>query len=78
MVYEPQFQNVVEKVRQLSHVQALEMMTILIQQLQKTAPVNQKASLLDFAGIAPNLLEGQDAQTWVNEIREKEWNRDFH
>lgn len=78
MVYEPQFQSMTEKIRHLSHAQALEIMAILAQQLQKTAPISQSTSLLDFAGIAPNLLEGQDAQTWVTEIRGKEWERDFH
>ena len=75
MVYEPQFQNLAKKVRQLSHQQALEMMAILTQQLQRTAPLNKQTSWLDFAGIAPNLLDGQDAQTWINELRETEWEK---
>lgn len=29
-----------------------------------------KHKLSEFRGIAPNLLQGQDAQEWVNELRE--------
>jgi hypothetical protein len=77
MVYEPQFQNIVQQVKQFSYEQTEEMMRILAQQLRKVEPENEKKSLLNLAGIAPNLLEGQDAQEWVNEVR-KEWERDFH
>jgi hypothetical protein len=81
MVYEPQFQNIVQQVKQFSQEQTKEMMRILAQQLRKVEPEDAedeiKSSWLNLAGIAPNLLEGQDAQEWVNEVR-KEWERDFH
>ena len=81
MVYEPQFQNIVQQVKQFSYEQAEEMMRILDQQLRRTehedAEDEKKSSWLNLAGIAPNLLEGQDVQEWVNEVR-KEWERDFH
>ncbi|MEC4893677.1 MAG: hypothetical protein SAL07_24240 [Oscillatoria sp. PMC 1051.18] len=38
---------------------------------KKSNPKRQR-SLQEFRGIAPNLLEGQDAQEWVNQLRD-EW-----
>ena len=31
----------------------------------------------EMIGLAPNLLEGQDAQEWVNQLRDEEWERDW-
>jgi len=44
----------------------------LVQYIQNYADQESEQSLKDFKGIAPNLLDGQDAQYWVNQQR-NEW-----
>jgi len=42
---------------------------ILVQYLEEHADQKSERSLKEFKGIAPKLLEGQDAQNWVNQQR---------
>jgi len=44
----------------------------LIEYIKDYADQESERSLLDFKGISPHLLEGQDAQDWVNQQR-NEW-----
>lgn len=44
----------------------------LLQYIAETKNKKRRRSLQDFRGIAPNLLEGQDAQEWVSQMR-GEW-----
>ena len=44
----------------------------LVQYIQNYADQESERSLKDFKGIAPNLIDGQDAQDWVNQQR-NEW-----
>ncbi|MCP4421580.1 MAG: hypothetical protein GY805_33630 [Chloroflexi bacterium] len=73
-------QAILAEIPALSHNETLELIAYLAQYAQRTASPKQasKYSWRDIAGIAPNLLEGQDAQDWVNKIRTEEWERDIH
>ena len=44
----------------------------LVQYIQNYADQESERSLKDFKGIAPNLIDGQDAQDWLNQQR-NEW-----
>ncbi|MEC4807434.1 MAG: hypothetical protein SAJ72_24655 [Jaaginema sp. PMC 1080.18] len=44
----------------------------LLQYIAETKNKKRERSLQEFRGIAPNLLEGQDAQEWVSQMRD-EW-----
>jgi len=44
----------------------------LLQYIAETKNKKRQRSLQEFRGIAPNLLEGQDAQEWVSQMRD-EW-----
>ncbi|NET91134.1 MAG: hypothetical protein F6K45_24095 [Kamptonema sp. SIO1D9] len=41
----------------------------LLQYISETKNTECRRPLQDFRGIAPNLLEGQDAQEWVSQMR---------
>lgn len=47
-----------------------------VYRVKKQQQNKPKRKLSDFYGIAPNLLGGQDAQEWVNELRQ-EWQLGF-
>jgi len=44
----------------------------LLQYIAETKNTECRRPLQEFRGIAPNLLEGQDAQEWVSQMRD-EW-----
>jgi hypothetical protein len=44
----------------------------LVQYIEDCEDQESDRSLLEFKGISPDLLEGQDAQNWVNQQR-NEW-----
>ncbi len=65
----------------LSQTEMLELIAYLAQYAQQTTVLKEPApdySWQDIAGIAPGLLEGMDAQEWINKIRTEEWDRDVH
>ena len=69
----PLLQEVLKQAEQLTPEDRRE----LIRQISyglTNLPVSEKPKhrLSEFRGIAPNLLQGKDAQDWVNELRE-EW-----
>jgi hypothetical protein len=68
----PLLEQVLENLEQLTPEEQLEVMNQAKQHLQRRETKTQKRKLSEFRGIAPNLLEGQDAQAWVNELR-GEW-----
>jgi hypothetical protein len=68
----PLLEQVLQNLEQLTPEEQLEVMNQAKQHLQRRETKNQKRKLSEFRGIAPNLLEGQDAQAWVNELR-SEW-----
>ncbi|MGG6268405.1 hypothetical protein ACQ4M3_19590 [Leptolyngbya sp. AN03gr2] len=64
----------------MPHEARLELISRLADQMRlQTAPVSsQKHRVSEFRGTAQNLMEGMDAQIWVNQLRD-EWNdRDVH
>ena len=67
-------QRILQTVPQLSQAEMLELIAYLAQKAQQTATSQPTYYWQDIAGIAPNLLEGQDAQAWVNQVRQ-EWHR---
>jgi hypothetical protein len=67
--------KILQAVPQLSQSEKLELIAYLAQQAQQTAVPAPTYYWRDIAGIAPNLLAGQDAQEWVNQTRQ-EWDRE--
>lgn len=78
---EPRLQTIMDEASSLSQTEMLELIAYLAQRAQHTAVLKEPSpeySWQDIAGIAPDLLEGMDAQEWVNKIRKEGWDRDFH
>ena len=67
--------KILQAVPQLSQSEKLELIVYLAQDAKQTAVPATTYYWRDIAGIAPNLLEGQDAQEWVNQTRQ-EWDRE--
>lgn len=61
--------EILQMVTQLSQSEKLELIVYLAQDAKQTAVSATTYYWRDIAGIAPNLLEGQDAQEWVNQSR---------
>jgi hypothetical protein len=70
----PQLQQVLHEIEQLTKDEQLEVISHTTEQLKCRAGVKSqiKRSWRELRGIAPNLLDGKDAQQWVNELR-NEW-----
>jgi hypothetical protein len=67
--------DILQTVPRLTHTELLELIAYLTQQAQQTGDSEKPYYWREIAGIAPGLLGGQDAQEWVNQVRQ-EWNRD--
>jgi hypothetical protein len=69
----PLLQQVLQEIDQLNPVEQMEVMGYLVERAkQYVAPAKSQRSVGEFAGIAPNLLDGMDAQDWVSQLR-GEW-----
>ena len=69
----PLLQTILKQVEQLSYQERLELIQQVAEQMKSCpAEPKRKHKISEFRGIAPNLLEGRDAQDWVNELR-SEW-----
>jgi hypothetical protein len=70
----PLLQEILNQVKQLPVGDRQELIRQLSEEIHDhtTAPPQPKRSWRELRGIAPNLLNGQDAQEWVNELR-SEW-----
>ncbi|MCT7956733.1 hypothetical protein [Laspinema palackyanum] len=68
----PLLAQVLREIEQLSPEEQLQVISHATEQLKRQTVKPKKHKLSEFRGIAPNLLEGQDAQDWVNEGR-GEW-----
>lgn len=72
----PLLAKVLEEINQLAPSEQMQVMEHLVsrvrQHVEAEAPAVQSRKLSDFMGVLPNLLEGQDAQTVVNQLR-GEW-----
>ncbi|MGL5939545.1 MAG: hypothetical protein ACRC2S_04035 [Waterburya sp.] len=65
-------QELLRKAEQLSPEEQVQLIEHLVHRIKRQQQNKPKRKLSDFYGIAPNLLGGQDAQEWVNELRQ-EW-----
>jgi pyoverdine/dityrosine biosynthesis protein Dit1 len=63
--------KILQAVPQLSQSEKLELIVYLAQDAKQTAVPATTHYWRDIAGIAPNLLEGHDAQEWVNQARQE-------
>jgi hypothetical protein len=73
----PQLQQVLIDIDRLSsaeQIQVIEHINAKNPEIVSTIPAKTSKSWRDLAGIAPNLLDGEDAQEWVNRER-NEWSQ---
>jgi hypothetical protein len=73
----PQLQQILIEIDRLSsaeQIQVIEHINAKIPEVVSTTPTKKSKSWQDLAGIAPNLLDGEDAQAWVNRER-NEWSQ---
>ena len=73
----PQLQQVLAEIDRLSsteQIQVIEHITVNLKEVVPTTQLSKSKSWRDLAGIAPNLLSGEDAQAWVNRER-NEWSQ---
>ncbi len=70
----PLLQQVLQEIEQLTPEEQLEVISHAAEQLKRRTALQtqSKRSWRELRGIAPNLLGGQDAQEWVNQLR-REW-----
>jgi hypothetical protein len=69
----PLLQQILQEIDQLTPTEQMEVMGYLAERAKQYAtPASPKRKISEFAGIAPNLLGGVDAQAWVNQLR-TEW-----
>lgn len=66
----PRLQQVLAEIAQLTPEERSQLIE-QVHQMQLIEPRSKK-SWQDLEGIAPNLLQGEDAQIWVNQLRD-EW-----
>jgi hypothetical protein len=72
-----QLQQVLAEIDRLSsteQIQVIEHITVNLKEVVPTTQPLKSKSWRDLAGIAPNLLSGEDAQAWVNRER-NEWSQ---
>lgn len=76
----PQLLAVMREVDRLSQTERLQLIAYLAHQAHQVESPSALTTMTwqQLAGIAPNLLEGQDAQEWVNDLRSTEWERDLN
>jgi hypothetical protein len=69
-----QLETVFRQALKLSPLEQLELIERLSSQasIQSEVGVKPKRNVIDFYGVAPNLLSGVDAQVWVSQFRD-EW-----
>ena len=73
----PQLQQILIDIDRLSsteQIQVIEHITAKLREVVSLTPSKQTKSWRDLAGIAPDLLNGEDAQEWVNRER-NEWSQ---
>ncbi len=73
----PQLQQILTEIDRLSsteQIQVIEHITVNLKEVVTTTPPRKSKSWRELAGIAPNLLNGEDAQAWVNRER-NDWSQ---
>jgi hypothetical protein len=76
----PRLQNILQEVSALSQAELLHLIAYLAdraqqQILHESTPTYQWT---DIEGILEGSLTGMDAQEWVNQIRQQDWERDVN
>jgi hypothetical protein len=64
----------IDRLSSAEQIQVIEYINAKTPEIGSTTPPKKSKSWQDLAGIAPNLLNGEDAQTWVNRER-NEWSQ---
>lgn len=74
----PHLEELLHSIAQLSSREKLELIGYITEQLKnQTEPAPQpRRSWRELRGAAPNILGGQDAQAWVNQLRDEWSNRE--
>jgi hypothetical protein len=72
----PLLTKILQEIEQLTIEEKFQIIAYTTQQLKRQTVVSKtsKHSLRELRGIAPNILDGKDAQEWVNKLRQ-EWER---
>ncbi len=69
-------ERVLSEIDQLTLAEKMQVLEYLMKQIKQSVEVvavtEKPYKVTEFCGIAPNLLEGMDAQVWVNQLRD-EW-----
>jgi len=70
-------ERVLSEIEQLTLVEQMQVLEYLVKQMKQSVEsvamsIEAKHKITDFYGMAPNLLDGMDAQEWVNQLRD-EW-----
>ena len=72
----PLLEKVLDEINQLALSEQMQVMEHLVDRVKQRVvaepPAVPKRKLSDFMGVLPNLLEGQDAQAVVSQLR-SEW-----
>lgn len=69
----PLMEQILQEIEQLTPDEQKQLSERLAERVKSSEGANQpKRSWQELRGIAPNILEGKDAQDWVNELRD-EW-----
>ncbi|MBE9011746.1 hypothetical protein IQ250_16195 [Pseudanabaenaceae cyanobacterium LEGE 13415] len=77
---DPLVETLLKQAEQLPDEARLELISRLADQMRlKAAPVaSQKHKFTEFRGIAQNVMQGMDAQDWVNQLRDEWDDREIH
>ncbi len=72
----PLLQQVLQEINQLTIEEQFEVLNHTTEQLKRRAVTQNKSkrSWRELRGITSNLLESQDAQEWINQLR-SEWDK---
>ena len=69
----PLLEQILQEIEQLSLDERKQLSERLTERVESSEKAGQsKRSWQELRGIAPNILQGRDAQEWVNELR-NEW-----
>jgi hypothetical protein len=68
----PQLEQILQQIDQLSFIEQAKILQHLTHQVTIPQPTQTKHRASSFYGKAPNILQGIDAQAWINSERE-EW-----
>ena len=63
------FQELQHQIDELSSDELKEMLSYLNSKVNESPPSKTTIKWKDIRGLAPNLLNGEDAQAWVNRMR---------